>query len=488
MRTSCLWHLSGLLLGVSLCAAVGGFAAQPAESSKPSGAPRQFRAGAATSNITPRLGTSINGYFTDRLATNVHDELHARCLVLDDGQTRLAIVVCDSCMISREIMEAAKRMVADKRGLATDHILISATHTHTAGTCVPIFQSDPDPQYVRFLVARIADSVALAINNLAPAKIAWGVGCEPNQVFNRRWKMKPGTIPPDPFGGTNDLVKMNPPVESPNLLEPAGPTDPEVSVVAVQSLTGRPIGLLANYSLHYVGTGRDNDISADYFGAFADRIQQLLGADRLDPPFVAMLSNGTSGNINNINFRQKRAPLPPYEQIRVVAGAVAAEAQRVCKGLQYQDWVPLGVQQTEIKLGVRLPSPEDVARAESILAKAKGAELKSTEQAYARETVLMKDFPKQVPVLIQAMRIGDLGIAAIPCEVFAETGLAIKQKSPFKQTFTIELANGCHGYLPTPEQHKLGGYETWRARSSYLETEAAPKIFDTLMALFARLN
>lgn len=78
----------------------------------------------------------------------------------------------------------------------------------------------------------------------------------------------------------------------------------------------------------------------------------------------------------------------------------------------------------------------------------------------------MKDYPKQVPLIIQALRLGDLGIAAIPCEVFAETGLAIKQNSPFKQTFTIELANGYNGYLPTPEQHKLGGYETWRVRSN----------------------
>jgi neutral ceramidase len=488
MRTSYLAHFPGLALAVGLCAAVGGFAAQPAGSAEAGQTPRRFRAGAATSNITPRLGTSINGYFNDRLAAHVHDELHARCLVLDDGQTRLAIVVCDSCMIPREIMDAAKRRVAEKCGLAPDHILISATHTHTAATCAAIFQSDPDPQYVEFLVARIADSVARAINNLAPARIAWGAGREPNQVFNRRWKMKPGTIPPNPFRGTNDLVRMNPPVESPNLLEPAGPTDPEVSIVSVQSPEGRPIALLANYSLHYVTTGRDNDISADYYGAFADRIQQLLGADRLDPPFVAMLSNGTSGNINNINFRQKRAPMPPYEQIRIVAGAVAAEAHRVCQTLRYQNWVPLGVQQTEIKLGVRLPSPEEVTRAKTVLAKATGAELKSAEQVYARETVLMKDYPKQVPALIQAMRIGDLGIAAIPCEVFAETGLAIKQNSPFKQTFTIELANGYNGYLPTPEQHKLGGYETWRARSSYLETDAAPKIFDALMALFARLD
>jgi hypothetical protein len=84
------------------------------------------------------------------------------------------------------------------------------------------------------------------------------------------------------------------------------------------------------------------------------------------------------------------------------------------------------------------------------------------------------------------MRIGDLGIAAIPCEVFVEIGLEIKAKSPFKPTFAISLANGYNGYLPTPEHHKLGGYETWRARSSYLEVDAAPKIVDTVMELFGR--
>ena len=106
----------------------------------------------------------------------------------------------------------------------------------------------------------------------------------------------------NPFGGTNDLVKMNPPIESPNLIEPAGPTDPEVTVVSLQSPDGRPIALLADYSLHYVGTSHDEEISADYYGAFADRIQQVLGAGRHDPPFIALLANGTSGDINNLNL------------------------------------------------------------------------------------------------------------------------------------------------------------------------------------------
>ena len=385
-------------------------------------------------------------------------------------------------------MDAAKRLVQERSGLAADHILISATHTHTAPTSAGVFQSEPDKEYLQFLTGRIADGVTRAINNLAPAKIAWGVGQEPSQVFNRRWKMKPGTIPANPFGGTNDLVKMNPQPASENLVEPAGPTDPQVAVLSVQSPEGLPIALLANYSLHYVGTSRDNDVSADYYGAFADRIQQLLGADRQDPSFMALLSNGTSGDINNINFRKKPEPREPYDQIRAVADAVATEAHRVCKGLSYQDWVPLSAQQTELNLSVRRPSPEDIARADAILAKAKGPGLKTLDEIYARETMLIKEYSSDVSLVLQAMRIGDLGIAAIPCEVFVEIGLAIKKQSPLKPTFTIELANGYNGYLPTSEQHKLGGYETWRARSSYLEVEAAPKIVETLMALFAKLK
>jgi hypothetical protein len=469
--------LAGMAAGLWGVSSAGAAPAQP---------DRRFRAGAAASNITPRLGVSINGYFTDRTATHIHDELHARCLVLDNGETQLAIVVCDSCMIPREITDATKLLIQQRSGLPPDHVLISATHTHTAPTCAGVFQSEPDPEHTRFLTTRIADAVARALNNLAPARIGWGKGQEPNQVFNRRWKMKAGAIPPNPFGGTNDQVRMNPPIASPDLIEPAGPTDPEIAVVSVQTADGRPLALLANYSLHYVGTTQGNDISADYFGVFADRIQQLLGADRLDPPFVALLANGASGDINNINFRQKRPPSGPYDQMRAVADAIATETCRVCQNLQYRNWVPLGARQTELNLGVRKPSQTEVLHAEALLATA-NQPLKTPQQIYARETLLLRDFPDQVPLILQVLRIGDLGIAAIPCEVFAEIGLEIKQRSPLAQTFIIELANGYNGYLPTPAQHRLGGYETWRARSSYLETEASPKIVSEILNLLNSL-
>lgn len=445
-----------------------------------------FLAGAATSNITPAIGTSINGNFQDVRVKNIHDELHARSVVLDDGNARLAIVVSDLCMIPREILDKAKLRAHEYTGIPATNMLMSATHTHSGGTACPVFQSDPDEEYVAFLSQRIADAVIRANENRAPARIGWGVGSEPTQVFNRRWKMKPGVSMPNPFGG-QDQVLMNPGVANPAMVEPAGPTDPEVPVVSIQSLDGRPIALLANYSLHYVGGTGEGEVSADYYGMFANRMHELLGGQNNE--FVAIMSNGTSGDINNIHWAGGTETSPrPYDQMQHVANTLAAEVYEVYQNIRYHDWVPLAAEQKEISLGVRLPSKGDVARAKEIVARAEGPVLYKRDEIYARETLFLKDYPKQVPVILQALQIGDLAITAIPCEVFAEIGLEIKKKSPFSPTFSISLANGYNGYLPTPQQHQAGGYETWRARSSYLETGASVKITETLFELLDRLK
>src|SRR5947199_9092385 len=103
---------------------LSGFSAAPETPAQPASKSRQVRAGAATSNITPRLSVSINGYFNDRAAAHIHDELRARCLALDNGETQLVIAVCDSCMIPRTILDAAKRIVQEKSGLPAGQILI----------------------------------------------------------------------------------------------------------------------------------------------------------------------------------------------------------------------------------------------------------------------------------------------------------------------------------------------------------------------------
>src|SRR5262245_61548020 len=136
-----------------------------------------FKAGAATSNITPPLGMDIIGGFNPQPSTYVHDELHARCLVLDDGKTRLAFAVCDLVGIHNLVCEKAKEIIAERSKIPASHLLISATHTHSASSALgrDRFQhTNSLDDYQSFVARRIADGVACAINNLRPAQIAIG--------------------------------------------------------------------------------------------------------------------------------------------------------------------------------------------------------------------------------------------------------------------------------------------------------------------------
>ncbi len=98
--------------------------------------PAPLRAGAATSNITPDLGKDIIGGFRPFPATHVHDELLARCLVLDDGKTKLALVVCDLLGLHRSVSVEARRLIQAETGIPTHNVLISATHTHSAASAL----------------------------------------------------------------------------------------------------------------------------------------------------------------------------------------------------------------------------------------------------------------------------------------------------------------------------------------------------------------
>ena len=456
-------------------------------------APAQsLRAGAATANITPFLGSPIVGNFTEPPAQRIHDELHARCIVLDDGRTRLAFVVCDNVGIPREVFDQAKRLIQKSTGLPPSNVLTSSTHTHSATSARSRNALKPEPtltEYQTFVARRIDQAVRCATANLEPARLAYGSADEPRPLFNRRYKMKPGTELLSPFGQP-ELVKMNPGAGNPNVLEPAGPTDPQISFLSVQSANGRPIALLANYSLHYIGGVGNNTISADYFAAFADRIQQLLGADRLDPPFVGILSNGTSGDVNNINVLGPRLTqrLKPFEQIHTIANMLADDVYKAHQSIQFHDTVPLKALTRELTLKTRKPTPEMLDRAKKLLAGTVSSDPKRPhEEAYAKRIIDLADSPDEVSIPLQTFRVGDVGIAAIPFEVFTQSGLDIKSRSPLKPTFTIELANGAYGYLPTPEQHALGGYETWLGTNK-VEIQTAPKIVDAIVQMFEDLK
>ncbi len=461
-----------MLIGMAAVATIG-------RSNESPGADRSLRAGAFAIDITPtKLPVPISGGILPRFTSNVTDPLHARCLVLDDGQGQIAIAIVDSLLLSREQADQAKELTGQTTGIPSDRILIAATHTHSAPAVVAAHATDPDEDYAEFMVAQIAEGIARAQENLRPARIGWAMGKDETNVFCRRYLMKPGTAATNPFGGTeDDRAQMNPGHNNPNAIERTGAVDTDVAVLSIQTRDGQPIALLSNYSTHYVGAP---PISADYFAVFCEKIAEKIGAQDLSPPFVAMLSNGTSGDANCIDF--ERSERRQFDRF-TVGEDVARAAFEAYQTIEYYDGAPLVVEERLLTLGVRMPSDEEVARAEAVVAELPDGRPRNLIESYARETVLLSQMPPSQELKLQVIRIGELGITALPVEAFGSTGLEIKRRSPLTPTFNISLANGYFGYVPPPDQHKLGGYTTWRARTSMLEVEAEPKMVATILEL-----
>lgn len=421
------------------------------------------------------------------MANKAHDPLHSRCTVLSDGKTTIAIAVVDNCLIKREVLDAAKKIASNKTGIPVQHMLVSATHTHSAPTGhADENGSAEDQAYRKQLTTGIAQSIIKAHASLQDAQVGYAGHDLADEVNNRRWFLQPGTMPMNPFGETTDIVKMNP--GSRGLINPAGPIDPEVSILSIRTKKGQPLCLLGNYSLHYVGGVPRGQVSADYFGEFsrliANRLRREPGAD-----FLGLLSNGTSGDINNIQFKKRRPPREPFEQIRAVAGKVADAAYFAYRDAQHQSDVPLAMVERKITLKWRKPDADLLKRSKAYLATEGADEKKLPRLAkhYAKRVIGLAEGPDTLEAIIQVIRIGDLAICSFPFETFAEIGLHLKEVSPFEDTFTIELANGWYGYLPTTEQHQFGGYETWIG-TCRVQEDAADILVKNLEEMMAELK
>jgi len=301
-------------------------------------------------------------------------------------------------------------------------------------------------------------------------------------------------------------VQTNPPVASPDLVEPAGPTDPTVSILAVREPGGRLISVYCAYGLHYIGGTGPAHISADYYGMFCEALKRLQPASDQPagdaaPPFVAMLANGTSGDINNIDRLHPRPGRKPYEQMRLVAEDMAQKVNAALAKMSWQDRAPLDVRFRESPIAWRPIEPELLAWAADVEARAPrlsegnipvGSKWATTPEfvvplSYAGRIQLLAQAAGPALVPLQVLRIGDVVIGTSPCETFAEIGLEFKRRSPLPQAFMVSLAHGYIGYLPTERHFELGGYETWPATNS-LEPQTSVKMLDALIEMAAEMT
>lgn len=460
-----------------------------------------LRAGADVTNITPlseHFPISTAGSMRAQFYDNTEEQIHCRTIMIGNAETLVSFTIVDSCLVPRGICDSAKRLAAAEIDVPTANMNIAASHTHSAPTATPAFQSNPSVAYQIFLAEQIAASIVAAHSRLEPAEVGWAVGEDPTQVFNRRWFVNEPYE--NPFGETTDTVRMNPGYNKGGgkVSKPAAPVDPDVPVLAIRSSAAdkKPIALLSNYCLHYVGNpprtaeGKPQ-LSGDYFARFADIMAEKIAPGRDD--YVAIMSNGASGDINNIDYSgpppEKR--YEPGEKMMEVAQSVANAATKAFETIEYHQQLPIAVAVRDLDIGVRKGDAEELKRAHEILGSPEqliNGNLSAREAIYARETLQLREYPDTVPIRLQSIRIGDLCINTTPCETFVEIGLELKEHSPFGTTFTIELANGYNGYLPTPQQHEWGGYETWRAKSSYLEENASIEVVDAFKDMMAELK
>ncbi|MBE2285376.1 MAG: c-type cytochrome [Prosthecobacter sp.] len=440
-----------------------------------------FRAGVATVDISPtEFPRIIAGGFLEGRGEKLADKLFVRSFVLDDGKLKIAFAIVDTCMMEQPLIDEAKGIAAKQCGIPVDRMMVSATHTHSAPAAMGCLGTRKDTVYAKFLTPKIAEAIVAADKALQPARIGWGSFDDWEHTHNRRWIRLPGKEVVDPFGQPTGRANMHPGYLSKDVVGPSGPVDPQLSVIALQTPDGKPLGVLANYSQHYFGT---SPVSADYFGLFCKHLAAKMGQQGDgNGPFVCAMSQGTSGDQMWMDYGAEKKTIT----IDTYASEVADSAIKALQTVTYADHAPLGMVEKTLELNYRVPDEKRLAWARPIAAKIENDLPKTKEEVYAREALILHERQK-TSVKLQAIRIGDLSIATLPNEVYAITGLKLREWSPFKTHFNIELANGAEGYIPPMEQHELGGYTTWPARTAGLHEFAESRMVTQLLNIIGEL-
>lgn len=437
-----------------------------------------IQAGVATVDITPPLGIPMAGYYHERGADGVLDPLFCKALVIEAGGARAAWVTVDLISVTRAVTDEARAEVERTTGIRGDRVMLSATHAHTGPELARRGERSASMggrqplaiEYTEGLPKRVAESVRLAQGRMAPVRLSLATGHCGELAYNRRYFLRDGS------------VGWNPGKLNPDIMLPAGPADPAVGVLYVEPATeGGPTRALAtwvNYAMHPDTTGGSR-LSADWPGALGRVLAAYHGAQHL-----TIVANGACGNVNHLDFSWGWPQGGPGEQNRIatILGAAVFQA--------YKDLKPLtnaAVRARSRVVDLALPglSSREVEEARTAVAATKddhGPNFMKLVRAY-RVLDIAKRAGKPYQVEVQVLALGaEAAWVGLPGEIFVELGLAIKRRSPFPQTFVVELANENIGYIPDRRSYAEGNYEPESARCAAGSGEKLVEVASELLA------
>lgn len=400
----------------------------------------------------PQLGGTMAGYAARKgVSQDLHDDLHARAIVIEGADTAVAMLTASVIGISQSVLDGTRKRVNECTGLPESHIMMAATHTHSGPT--------PTEEYNAFLEEKCVECLLTAWERRREARLGVGSVCVENVARNRR---RLG------YGGL--------------------PVDPEIGVIKAEDLGGKILGVLFNYTCHPTVMGPRNLSISEDWPYYAIRTIR----DQIGPEAVVGFFNGAEGDINpgyssGLSAVGALIPMRNWAFTKKFGTPVGWAVLGALSEIETKTSFPIRSLSRRVDLPFRTTFPltmeemeKQVRQAEETLADAEAREGISgmvldraqVDVFFARlvrnsaRWFYSDDRESHGTVELQTIQIDDTAFTSFPGEVFVEIGLEVKRRSPFEKTFIIGLGNAGRtgGYLPTREAFEEGDYEVFGSR------------------------
>ena len=413
----------------------------------------QFQVGFSRMIITLPLGVGLAGYFEERPADAVRDELEANCIAVCDGETTAVIMSCDLIYGDQLQMDINRKAISEATGIPYEGIYIACTHTHT-GPYVRKTTSMYDAAYLEMLARKLSDAAVLAIADLAPATAEAGRNTLKDIAFVRRFVMKDGSI------------RTNPGIGNPDVDHPIGTPDETVQVLRFKR-DGKDDVVVVNFQVHPDTVGGCG-ISADFPRFVRETLETTLSGIK------CVYFNGAQGDTNHFNVRRnadfyiKMAQGDPRNYAKHMGRSIAGSVLQVWGILEPIALGAIRFGQTNVDVPTnREPNPDyaEMERISALHQAGRDEEIpgegmaKITLMAKAQRILALRNGPDFLTVYVSAIGFGDVAFAGFAGEPFTDIGRDTKSRSPFAMTIPCCCTNGGQGYFPVRSAYDEGGYE-----------------------------
>lgn len=415
-----------------------------------------MQVGVARIDISPTGRIKREGYLLESYVDGVHDPIYASGLVLQHGQTKFGILCCDLLWLERGYTDPIARDIEAATGIATDHLMVTCSHTHSAPQVTDNAMVSKEEQYVNDLAPKMVQAMVEANNNLVDAKIAVAKGREDTVQYNSRYLSEDGTI------------LWRGPREGESVTS-TGPIDPDVGIISFADSQDQVIATFYNFACH-TSSASYGQISADYPGLAAPILAEQIGG-------LSLYTRGSCGNIH---------PQKDAEPIGVKLASAVAQQVRAASFLSCDVLVSI---KEQIDLPLRDLDPTEMDRIDYICDRTNPATAEDRKLYFRKCYAAFEALRAKTDTLrtfVQVIRMGDAVLVGIPGEQFVQDGLAIKARSPFEKTFIVNLANDSIGYIPTRKAYDEGGYQTWIGACN-VAPEAGEMLVDKALHLIGKL-